>query len=127
MIVLDADVLIAHLDAEDAQHARARSLLELHAAEDLGASVLTLAETLVFPAREGRLGRAARDVARLDIVPIPIDEAAPAQLASLRAQTGLKLPDCCVLLAAQVVDADTVLTFDKRLAGAARELGFATI
>lgn len=127
MIVLDADVLIAHLDGDDAQHQQARSLLELQAAQEFGASVLTLAETLVVPAREGRLGRAAGDVARLDIVPIPIDETAPTQLASLRAQTGLKLPDCCVLLAAQNVGADAVLTFDKRLAGAARELGFATI
>ena len=47
---------------------------------------------------------------------------AAARLAVLRAETGLKLPDCCVLLVAQDVRA-TVVTFDDRLARAAAALG----
>jgi predicted nucleic acid-binding protein len=57
-------------------------------------------------------------------VSLPPD-AAP-RLATLRAQTNLKLPDCCVLLAAEDSGADTVLTFDAQLAAAARAAGFAT-
>jgi predicted nucleic acid-binding protein len=56
------------------------------------------------------------------VTTVPIDEAAPARLAGLRASTGLKLPACCVLLAAEQVDA-AIVTFDHRLAAAARERG----
>jgi len=47
----------------------------------------------------------------------------PAWLAVLRADTNLKLPDCCVLLAAEQTHG-AVATFDDRLATAARERGF---
>jgi rRNA-processing protein FCF1 len=43
------------------------------------------------------------------------------QLARLRARTALKLPDRCVLLAAQTAAAQVVATFDVRLAQAARD------
>lgn len=127
MIVLDASVLIAHLDAADAQHERAGELLSLHSAEDLGASVLTLAETLVSPARADRVQLALGAISRLEIAAIPIDMTAPARLAALRAGTNLRLPDCCVLLAAQDAGAAVVLTFDEQLASASRSLGFSTI
>lgn len=45
------------------------------------------------------------------------------RLAELRALTGLRLPDCCVQLAAEYADASAVLTSDARLARAAAELG----
>lgn len=38
--------------------------------------------------------------------------------------THLKLPDCCVLLAAQDKHADAILTFDDRLGREAERLGF---
>jgi rRNA-processing protein FCF1 len=43
-------------------------------------------------------------------------------LAELRAETGLKLPDCCVSRAAQQSGA-AILTFDHRLGADARERG----
>jgi predicted nucleic acid-binding protein len=46
------------------------------------------------------------------------------RLARLRAGTGLKLSDCCVLLAAQQSSAEAVATFDDRLAAAARKFTF---
>ena len=58
MIVLDASVLIGHLDGHDSHHRRARQLLEQSAASPLGASPVSLAETLVAPARVGRLDAA---------------------------------------------------------------------
>lgn len=59
--------------------------------------------------------------ARLHEVPLAPD-AAP-RLAELRADTNLKLPDCCVLLAARDAPAQAILTFDERLAGVAERLG----
>jgi predicted nucleic acid-binding protein len=38
----------------------------------------------------------------------------------------LKLPDCCVLLAAETVDA-SLATFDERLAAVAEELGHSVV
>lgn len=124
MIILDASVLIAHLDENDGQHARARQVFDVVAGRELGASPLTLAEVFVGPARTGRLETAVGALGRLAVREIPLGPDGPSRLARLRAETGLKLPACCVLLAAQDADA-TVLTFDERLERAAGRLGLA--
>ena len=49
MIVPDANVLIAYLDAEDAHHYAARELLLTVADDALSMSTFTLAEVLVGP------------------------------------------------------------------------------
>jgi predicted nucleic acid-binding protein len=126
VIVVDASVLIAHLDERDALHARAAAALERAASEPLGCSSLTLAEVLVGPARHGRLDAAAAAVADLEVGEIPLGRDAAARLATMRADLGLKLPDCCVLLAAQDVSAAAVMTFDDALARAAERSGFET-
>lgn len=123
MIVLDACVLIAHLDATDAHHACASALLLDAADEPLGASPLSLAEVLVGPARAGQLDRATAALYQLQVTSVLLGEDAPARLAVLRAGTSLKLPDCCVLLAAEQTHA-VVATFDDRLATEARQRGF---
>lgn len=122
MIILDASVLIAHLDERDAQHERAVERLLDVADQPLGCNPITLAEVLVGPARHDRLDAARDAVGALGIEEVPLARDAPARLASLRAATGLKLPDCCVLLAAQDAGAGAILTFDDRLAVAAAEL-----
>ena len=122
MIVLDASVLIAHLDAGDRHHERAESLLADRARDVLGASPLTLAEVLVAPARAGRLDQAMTALAELGIAAIPLVDDALPQLATLRATTNLKLPDCCVLLTAETTQA-AIATFDERLAAAAEDRG----
>ena len=122
MIILDASVLIAHLDQGDIHHTLATKRLLDAAAEQFGASAITLAEVLVAPTRAGRLN-AARDALRtLEIDELQLPPNASERLAALRAETGLKLPDCCVLLAAEAVDG-VVLTFDDRLAREAVRLG----
>lgn len=60
----------------------------------------------------------------LDASPLIAYFDAAVRLASLRATTRLKLPDCCVVLAAQQ-HAAAVLTFDGRLAAASERLGVA--
>jgi predicted nucleic acid-binding protein len=124
LIVLDASVLIAHLDANDANHRRAETALLGTTEHDLAASSITLAEVLVGPARAGRLKTAQAALHDLSLAEVPVPSGAAEQLATLRAQTGLKLPDCCVLLAAQQMRADGVLTFDERLAKRAGESGY---
>lgn len=125
MIVVDASVLIAHLDSRDAFHRAALDSLRAAAGRQLHASALTVAEVLVGPARAGVLSvaRRALDALRLETVGLGPD--APDRLAVLRAETGLTLPDCCVLLAAQDTHAEAVLTFDDRLRQAASAAGYA--
>ena len=119
MIIVDAGVLIAHLDERDALHEQAVERLLAAADESLGCSTLTLAEVFVGPARQGRLDEARGAIATLEVQEIPLRIGAAGDLATLRAETGLKLPDCCVLLAAREARASGVLTFDERLAKAA--------
>lgn len=126
MIVLDASVLIAHLDGRDAHHERAKHLLLDTGAEPLGASTISLAETLVAPARAGRLAEADEALQRLDVAELHVGRDGPSHLARLRAETGCKLPDCCVLLAAQECDG-TVASFDTGLTKAAAALNLATL
>ena len=88
----------------------------------LAASVLTVAEVLVHPTAGG-LGEqayAAFNAMDLTVLGIPAD--ALMQLASLRARTGRRMPDCCVLLAAARTGG-AVLTFDEKLHGSAADLG----
>lgn len=122
MIVLDASVLIAHLDATDSHHERADRLLAASGSEALSASVVTLAEVLVGPARTGVVDRALAALEQLAVAAVPIDRVTPVRLALLRAETDLKMPDCCVLLAAEESGA-AVATFDDRLASAVTQRG----
>ena len=125
MIVLDASVLIAHLDAADAHHDKARDLLGKSGAEPLGSSAITLAETFGSPARAGRLEEAESAMRQLGVEELAIGAEAAGRLATLRARTRLKMPDCCVLLAA--LDRGALLaSFDSSLLAAAKELGLKT-
>jgi predicted nucleic acid-binding protein len=122
VIVLDASVLIAQFEGNDVHHGRAVKLLSDAAGDEFAASPLTLAEALVQPTRQGRADDARAGIHRLAVRTIPLDDAAPTRLAELRVSTGLKLPDCCVLLAAERAGAD-VATFDEDLASAAGQAG----
>lgn len=87
---------------------------------------VTLAEALVGPVRVGVESEATDDVARLGIerhVPL-IDE--PLNVARIRADTGLKLPDAYVLATAEHFDA-TLATFDGRLSQVARDRGVTVV
>lgn len=121
MIVLDASLLIALLDDGDAHHAQAHSLLE-DSTDPLAVSTLTLAEVGVGPARAGRLPAVHQAVAALDLYVVPLGSQDWESLAQLRASTGLRMPDCCVLQAAADRSA-VVATFDRRLARAAGQAG----
>jgi predicted nucleic acid-binding protein len=125
VIVLDASVLIAHLDSGDRHHAEAQILLEASGEQPLGASAITLAETLVSPARTGHLADAEAALQRLGVAELPLGQNAPGRLAQLRAKVNLKMPDCCVLLATQEHDG-AVASFDSNLLTAASKLKLKT-
>ena len=126
MIVLDASVLIAFLDTRDAHHAAAEELLTRAVDDELAASSLTLAEVLVGPVRDGRLGDVEIVLRDLEIRELPFPSDTAMRLAGLRVSTGLKLPDCCVLLAAEAASG-SVATFDERLSRAAEDRGLSVL
>ena len=129
MIVLDASVLIGHLDGSDLHHQRVRGLLEASGASPLGASSISLAATLVAPARTGQLDAARDALERIGMTELAFRADASAQLAQLRAETGCKLPDCCVLLAARDHEGmkGMIASFDADLIRAARALGLGVV
>lgn len=123
VIVLDASVLIAYLDADDEHHARAEGLLAREIDEEFVANSLTLAEVLVAPTRNQRLEETQEVLRDLEIREQPFPDGTAVKLAQLRAATGAKMPDCCVLLAAEQVGG-RLASFDDRLlqVASAREL-----
>jgi predicted nucleic acid-binding protein len=123
MIVLDASVLIAYITRDDAHRRVADELIghALRTAQGLLVTPVTLAEVLVAPTREGRLDAVLAELSDLGVVEVPSPQGA-ALLARLRVDTGLKLPDCIVLLT--VMDQKcTLATFDDRLRRAALDQG----
>ena len=118
MIVLDASVLIAFLDSEDTHHAAAEQLLTQAVDDDLAVNSPTLAEVLVAPVRNGRLDPVLAALHALEVQELNFPAGTAVRLAQLRVTTGLKMPDCCVLLAAEEAAA-SVASFDERLAQAA--------
>ena len=124
MIVLDASVLIGHFEPADAHHADATALLRAHLTDSFAASVVTLAEVYVGASRVDQADRLDRLLAQLAVRSLELPADAAHRLGELRATTGLKLPDCCVLLAAEQLSAAGVATFDDRLAVVARQRGF---
>lgn len=126
MIALDASALIAFLDSTDVHHERAEQALIEHAGEPLCASVVTLAATLVGPARRGHAGRIRAVLDELGVEAVPLRPGAEIELASLRASSELRLPDCCVLLAARQCAA-SILSFDDRLRARAADHGLIVV
>lgn len=126
MIILDASVLIAHLDRNDAHHERAERLLRENQGRALAASTITLAEVLVAGARTGQLRELREAIERLGVTEQLSGADAHVRLAELRAKTGHKLPDCCVLLAAKEIGG-VVASFDAALIDAAKSLNLLTV
>ncbi len=100
MIVFDASVLIAHFEPADAHHQRATALLRELAEYEFWSNTITLAEFLVGPTRLGTVDAARQGILDLEIQSHGIGADGWPTLAGLRAKTGCKMPDCCVLYTA---------------------------
>lgn len=126
MIALDAGVLIALLDGDDAHHEAAVALFTTQIDEAMTISPINLAEVLVRAAAAGRDDEllAAIESLGISVTPLPVDAAA--RLARLRARSTTTMPDCCALLAAQQ-NSGRLATFDQRLRAAAERLGLTVV
>lgn len=122
MIVADASWVIALRDPEDAHHDAAAESNRKLGQEEAVLPAVTFAECLVGPAKLGLLDKAARDL-RAAFEIHQADGDAPVRWASLRASTGLRLPDVIVLDAALHREARGVATFDDRLAACSVDRG----
>ncbi len=112
MIVVDASVLIAFLDPNDAHHSAAVEVLAA-ASPPLLVHPITAAEVLVAAVRNDVAEEVWGDLVAIGVLidDTPIE---PLILARLRVKTGCKMPDCCVLASAAARHI-AVATFDERL------------
>lgn len=116
LVVLDASVVIAFLDPDDALHEAAVAALTEHQHDELLIPTSAYAEILVAPHRRGAEAVAEVDAflsdfsIRLEALTPPIARAA----AKLRSESrSLRLPDALVLAAAEELGAEVVLTGDE--------------
>lgn len=120
LIVLDAGVLIGFLDAADAHHAAARAALAAASAagDSIALPASAYAETLVGPSRRGdaEVEQVRSFVDRFPLRVVPLDGVIAEAAAALRARHGprLRLPDALVIATAVVLDADVILTTDRK-------------
>lgn len=102
MIVLDANVLIAHADPLDASHARAVEVLDHHEWEEFLLSAVTLAEVLTRPTKQGWADDLAAHLQQMGVFVIPVEDDDAAGIAALCAHHRLKTPDAVVLHTARM-------------------------
>lgn len=126
MITLDASVVIALLASRDSHHGEAKAIFETHAGESLLMHSLNLTEVLVGGARTGRAEEMLADLQALGIQVAERVPDEPLNLATLRARTGLRHPDCCALDTA-LRSATPLVTFDRALAKAALNQGLTVL
>lgn len=123
LTVLDASVLIALLDPDDALHSAAKAATARAAADELVVPASALAESLVVPARVGRLEEVRAAIEALGPTIAPIDEEVAVLAASLRAKHGkLRLPDALVIALADSFQAGSLLTGDSRWEGISKSV-----
>jgi predicted nucleic acid-binding protein len=117
LVVLDAGVVIAVLDTADSNHAAAVAALREHAWDDVRIPASALAEALVSPSRRGVVQDIRETIASLGLVVVSLDEEIAVLAAGLRARRRtVRLPDALVAATGDFLDADVVLTTDRRLA-----------
>lgn len=128
MITLDAGVLIALFNAKDAHHEAAMKLLDAATRSDdlLYMNPLSQAEVLVKAAQQGSEKIYYEKIVSIGVATLAAPTDTGVWLAQLRARTGLKLPDCAVILTAQQ-SGSKIATFDHRLAREARALGITVL
>ena len=124
MIILDANVLIGFLDANDPHHHATMNLLERRFVDGFGASVLTVAEALVHPTRVGRQDEVMASLARIGVQLIALEASDAVALAGVRNEYRLRMPDAVALHTALHTRSD-LASFDDALIAAGERAGVA--
>jgi predicted nucleic acid-binding protein len=122
VIILDANVLIGFLDADDPHHAASVDLLERRFVDGFGSSVLTVAEALVHPTRVDRQDAAMASLLSIGVRVIELVSSDAASLAGVRNTYRLRMPDAVALHTA-LSTASELASFDDALIGAAERAG----
>ncbi|MFN2469661.1 MAG: type II toxin-antitoxin system VapC family toxin [Gaiellaceae bacterium] len=114
LVVLDASVFIAFRTRDDAHHQAARAALAGLGSDALVLPASAYAEVLVEPSLGGeeQVARARRLVDELPIRIEPVTRAIAERAAALRRHG--RLPDALVLATGDELEADAVLTADRR-------------
>lgn len=116
LLVLDASVVIAHLQSNDSHHASAVAALTEWRRADFVLPASAYAELLVGAYQGGprAVDVVERFVAELPIRVEPITAAVARRAASLRARhRGMPLPDALVIATGEALEADGILTADR--------------
>ena len=116
-VALDADIIIAFLDAADDQHERAVAELRprLKAGEEILLSASVYAEIMVRPLQHGTGFHVDAFLDAIGATVVSVDSAVARRTAQLRADhRALRLPDAFSLAAALSSDAE-LLTLDATL------------
>lgn len=124
VVVLDANVLIALYEGNDAHHAWAVNTIADTAADDLVISVVTYAEAMVRPMRLGTNSQFTAGLEQLNVGVLPLPAVSAEHVARVRATTNLRMPDAVVLQAA-LEHGGAIATADASLAAAAISHGVA--
>ncbi len=120
LTLLDAGVLIGFMDAIDVHHAQSKQAISdaVDRHDQIAVPASAYAEALVVPVRLGdrALAAAHRVVEELPLQVIPINAAIAEVAAHLRQRHGatLRLPDALVIATAVHLDADALVTTDRR-------------
>jgi predicted nucleic acid-binding protein len=122
LVVLDASALIALYDGKDAHHVWAVDMFIQTVDASLQMHPLTFAEVLVHPSRSGNLELFLEGIEGLDIeIPIMTNEHS-LKLASIRHETGIRMPDAAVIELAVRTGA-ALATANANLARVAKKQG----
>lgn len=120
MIVLNASTLIALLDDHDVHHDWALQMFIDTVSEDLSISVLNFSEALVHPVKAGRSKEFLESLQGLGLTVHGVDSEDASSLATMRATSGLRMPDVIAVNLALRLDA-ALATTDRSLGQAARD------
>lgn len=116
-VALDADVVIAFLDAADDQHERAIKALrpKLAAGDEMLVGASVYAEVMVRPLQRGTDGTVSAFLEAIGATVVPVDREVAWRAAQLRADhRSLRVPDALSLATADAHDAE-LLSLDHKL------------
>jgi predicted nucleic acid-binding protein len=114
-LVCDANVVIALFDANNVHHSEAIEIYLQSTGTPIYLSALTYAEILTQPAAQGKLDFFVKNLETGGFEVAEISKELAIEMSQVRAATGLKMPDVCVLALANYLGAELV-TADQKLA-----------